>query len=571
MPKINSIILKKMFINGAEQIAQNFAYINELNVFPIPDGDTGTNMKITSTAAAGELSLINSDDLSIIGRGFSKALLMNARGNSGVILSQIMKGFVLNFKEGQKDLGIDDLLNAFQSAKEIAYKAVANPIEGTILTVIRCTSEQLNKKHEEDPFVKAEDLFAYAVEQAKIALDDTPNLLEELKRVGVVDSGGYGLYVFLVGMYEALSMKSEKLIEKTKALADDELKQRISMKFDEHDNEGGFGYCSEIIMKVGAKIDPAEKSKKKEFNFEKFRETLSQMGDSLVCVQDDDLVKVHVHTFKPGEFLNYAQQFGEFVKVKFENMTQQYMERMGYEGIDVVDKGKSKEKKIVLEDKIEIVITCPSSKIKKILQTEYDLKYIINTEKNGNPSIQDILKETQKTKANKVIVITDDSNIVLAANQAKDMVSDQIDMRVIKGNNVFQALVAALEFNDQLTLDVNETAMTKAIANSCSAMVSRAVKDVDYSHISIKKDDYIGIINKRIEVSDTDDLLVLKACVDMLMQDADNPDILMMFYASKTPKSVLEELESYVTKKYELLCNFQEGGQKVYSYLLGIQ
>ncbi len=571
MPKINSVTLKKMFINGSEQIAQNFAYINELNVFPIPDGDTGTNMKITSTAAAGELSLIDSDDLSVIGRGFSKALLMNARGNSGVILSQIMKGFVSNFQENQKELNIDDLLKAFESAKDIAYKAVANPIEGTILTVIRCTSEKLNEQHATEPFTKAEDLFKYAVEQAKIALDNTPNLLEELKRVGVVDSGGYGLYVFLVGMYEALSMKSEHLIEKTRALAGDEIKQKISMQFDDHDNEGGFGYCSEIIMKIGAKIDPSEKGKKKEFNFEKFRETLLGMGNSLVCVQDDDLVKVHVHTFKPGDFLNYAQQYGEFLKVKFENMTQQYLERMGYEGIDVVDKSKTKEKKIVLENKIEIVMTCPSSKIKKILQTEYSIKHIINTEKNGNPSIQDILKEVQKTKANKCIVITDDSNIVLAANQAKDMVSDQIDIRVIKGNNVFQALVAALEFNESLSLDANEAAMNKAVANSLSAMVSKAVKDVDYSHISIRKDDYIGIINKRIEVSDTDELLVLKACVDMLMQKADSPDILMMYYASKTSKKVLDELEAYVTKKYELICNFEEGGQKVYSYLLGIQ
>ncbi len=571
MSKINSVTLKKMFINGAEQIAQNFAYINELNVFPIPDGDTGTNMKITSTAAANELSLIESSDLSIIGKGFSKALLMNARGNSGVILSQIMKGFVSNFKEGQKELTVEDLLMAFQSAKEVAYKAVANPIEGTILTVIRCTSEKLNEIHEQEPFVSTEVLFKVAVQEAKIALDNTPNLLDELKRVGVVDSGGYGLYVFLAGMYEALSMKSEKLIEKTKALAGDELKQKISMQFDDHDNEGGFGYCSEIIMKVGAKIDLSDKSKKKEFNFEKFRETLMTMGNSLVCVQDDDLVKVHVHTFKPGEFLNYAQQYGEFLKVKFENMTQQYLERMGYQGINVVDKSKVKEKEIVLEDKIELVLTCPSSKIKKILNNEYDIQYVINTEKNGNPSIQDILKEVQKTKANKCIVVTDDSNIVLAANQAKDMVRDQIDMRVIKGNNVFQALIASLDFNPNVSLDANEKAMNKAIANSLSAMISKAVKDVNYSHISIKKDDFIGIIDKRIEVSDVDELMVLKACVDKLMEKADAPDILMMYYASKTNKKVLSELEAYVTKKYELICNFEEGGQKVYSYLLGIQ
>ncbi len=571
MSKINSVMLKKMFINGAEQIAQNFAYINELNVFPIPDGDTGTNMKITSTAAANELSLIETTDLSIIGKGFSKALLMNARGNSGVILSQIMKGFVSNFKEGQKELSTEDLLKSFQSAKEVAYKAVANPVEGTILTVIRCTSERLNQINEDEPFTSTEKLFEAAVREAKTALDNTPNLLEELKRVGVVDSGGYGLYVFIVGMYEALSMKSEKIIEKTKALAGDELKQKISMQFDDHDNEGGFGYCSEIIMKIGARIDPSEKTKKKEFNFQKFRETLLTMGNSLVCVQDDDLVKVHVHTFKPGEFLNYAQQFGEFLKVKFENMTQQYLERMGYQGIDVVDKSKAKEKQIVLEDKTELVLTCPSAKIKKILADEYDIKHVINTEKIGNPSIQDILKEVQKTKANKCIVVTDDSNIVLAANQAKDMVRDQIDMRVIKGNNVFQALIASLDFNPSVSLDANEKAMNKAVANSLSAMVSKAVKDVDYSHISIKKDDYIGIIDKRIEVSDVDELMVLKACVDKLMEKADSPDILMMYYASKTSKKVLTELETYVTKKYELICNFQEGGQKVYSYLLGIQ
>lgn len=569
MKSISVDQLKKMFINGANKIANNFAYINELNVFPVPDGDTGTNMKITVTSAANDIALIDTNDLSVLGKSFSRSLLMNARGNSGVIFSQIMKGFVSTFQENQKELNVEDLILSFVKAKEIAYKAVANPVEGTILTVIRCISEDLTNAGS-DKFENIDSLFKFVIERGNIALDSTPELLEELKRVGVVDSGGYGLMQFLTGMSDALSKRDNKLVEKTKALADEEIKQKINMSFDEHDNEGGFGYCSEIILKIGARIDPADKEKKP-FNFSKFKSDLEQMGDSLVCVQDEDLVKVHLHTFKPGEFLNYAQQYGEFLKTKFENMTEQYYERIGYKGVNLVKANPANKKKIILEDKIEIIVTCPSAKIKKILNTEYGIDYLMNTEKNGNPSIQDILLEVQKTKANKILFITDDTNIVLAANQAKEIIRDEIDFRVIKGSNIFEALIAAIEFNSSVSIDMNEKTMNNAIADSLTAMISVAIKDVDYKHISIHKNDYIGIINKKIEVADVDELIVLKSCVDLLIKKSNNPDVLMLFHGSKVSKKTLSELEKYVEKKYNLICNFSEGGQKVYTYLLSIQ
>lgn len=570
MKTINVNMFKNMLINGANKIASNFAYINELNVFPIPDGDTGTNMKITAQSAANDILNLNAPDLYSLGKTFSRALLMNARGNSGVIFSQIMKGFVSAFKEGQKEISIHDLVECFKKAQEVAYKSVNNPVEGTILTVVRLVAEYL-QFNDLSIYESIQDVFQQAVIQAKMALDKTPEMLDELKRVGVVDSGGYGLYMFLIGMFEALEMKDiNESINNAKTMAFDDIKQKIKMSFDEHYNEDGFGYCSEIIMKIGARIDPAAKQKKP-FNFDEFKAEMEKIGNSLVCVQDEDLVKVHVHTFDPGRFLSYSQQFGEFLKVKFENMTEQYYDRMNKNGVDIISKNKNFSKKKNLEDKQAVVLSCPSSKIKKILANDYDLKNVLNTERNGNPSIQDILMAVQKTKANKVLFITDDTNIVLAANQARDIIREQIDLRVIKGSNIFEALVAALDFNPNISLDSNERNMNNAVKDAVSGMISKSIKDVDYSHISIKKNDYIGIINKKIEVSDSDEFIVLKSMVDSLVKLANDPSILMIYYGDKKDMKYLSELEKYINKKYNLMCEFKDGGQKIYNYLLGIQ
>lgn len=557
---------KEMITLGSQKIANEYDYINQLNVFPVPDGDTGTNMKITTSNAIKEIEDFKTTDISILGRAFSRALLMNARGNSGVIFSQIIKGFTSKFRPEQSMLSTDDLIECFCGAKEVAYGAVANPVEGTILTVIRITSEKLTEN--KDKYKDTHELMQDAVKFAQIALDDTPNQLEELRRVGVVDSGGYGLLCFLKGMYKSL-IGAEKVSAKK-----EDVKQvkniDVKLQFDEHDNEEGFGYCSEIIMKIAAKIDPHAKSKK-EFNMEAYKKDLLKIGDSLVCVQDEDIVKVHVHTTTPGKFLSISQVYGEFLKIKFENMTEQYYERIKKQGISIIDQNVPVDKKINLKNEQAIVMTCPSPKIKKILDTEYGIHNVLDTNEIGNPSIQDILLLIQQSESNKVLVITDDSNIVLAANQAADIVRESVDVRIIKGSNIFEALFAALEFNPNSTFDANERQMRRAVGDARTAAISKSIKDVTYSNIELKKDDYISIINKRIEAANKELSVTLKETIDLLVSKASNPDILVIIYSSESDLKILKEIELYVTEKYGLICEFKNGGQKIYNYFIGIQ
>ncbi|MGL4948391.1 MAG: DAK2 domain-containing protein [Mycoplasma sp.] len=566
MKKITTSQFKQMLISGANGIANEYRYINELNVFPVPDGDTGTNMKITVTNAAVEIEEFVSADFSLLGRAFSRSLLMNARGNSGVIFSQIMKGFFLSFKENQNELTVEELARCFDDAKKIAYQAVSNPVEGTILTVIRVVSERIWAELES--LKNIEEFFKFVIEEAKIALDDTPNLLEELKRVGVVDSGGYGLWCFLKGMY--LSIIGKGITANDAKNNAEPSSFTLDIDFDEHDNEEGFGYCSEIIMKIGAKVDPNEKEKKA-FNIEKFKSELLVFGNSLVCVQDEDIVKVHVHTFQPGKFLTVAQKYGEFLKLKFENMTEQYYARIQKEGVEIIDTKKPKPKSIKLRDEISIVMTVPSANIKTIYKEDYGIEYTLNTSDIGNPSIQDIIMLVQNTKSNKVFVITDDSNIVLAANQASEIVKDTVDVRVIKGTNAFEALIAALEFNPLVSMDMNEKQMRSAVSCCNSAVISKAIKDVQYSHISIKKEDFISIMNKKIEFANSERLAVVKKTIDLLMRKASSPDILILIYGSKEDEAILEDIEQYAATEHGLICDFKNGGQKIYNYIIGLQ
>ena len=316
------IDLKKFIemIKGASRVLViERDYIDDLNVFPVPDGDTGSNMNATvqgATLAIENKVIKNFNELANI---FSKALLMNARGNSGVILSQIMRGFLSNFTENVNSLDVDLLKESFILAKEKAYQSVINPVEGTILTVIRRIAEFVNSKKYNDEI----ELFADVISEGQLALDDTPNLLPELKEVGVVDSGGYGLLSFFKGMNAVLNDKIEEFISNIKS----ELTIRKGETpyideenfnfFDQHKNEEGFGYCSEVIINLNLRIDPTNKNETKEqFNMEQFKNELLMIGNSLVCVEYDNLVKVHLHTMKPSRFLQISQKYGEFEKIK---------------------------------------------------------------------------------------------------------------------------------------------------------------------------------------------------------------------------------------------------------------
>ena len=278
-------------------------------------------------------------------------------------------------------------------------------------------------------------------------------------------------------MYEGLTSKVKtKQLDVTKK-TQPQKKVKNHLIIDDHDYEEGFGYCSEIILKLNSRIDPMA-GEKKDFYLDHFKNELLKFGNSLVCVQDNDIVKVHIHTLTPGVFLNTAQKYGEFVKVKIDNMTEQFYERLKDDGVKVINTIKTQPLELKLEDKPNFVVTCPSKKIKKILQTDYGFKHVVCTESTGNPSIQDILLAVQEAKSRNVIFITDDSNIVLAANQVVGILQSTINLKIVKGTNIFEALLAGLEFDIASTLEQNHKIMNKAIDNSYSALISKSVKDV---------------------------------------------------------------------------------------------
>lgn len=565
--KIDKKTLKKMFEYGSLMIESEYEYINELNVFPVPDGDTGTNMKITTTNAFAEISNKEFKSIYELAKSFSRSLLMNARGNSGVILSQIIKGFVSGFKPEQNSIGIMDLKIAFSNAKKIAYESVSNPVEGTILTVIRMVSEELLNYD----FNNINDLISFVYIEAKKALDLTPSLLPQLKNVGVVDSGGYGLVKFIEGMKRAIF--NDDLPKKSvKNLSNDENNNLTKSLMGHFDNETGFGYCSEIILKIGAKIEPSD-SDKKIFDTKKFKKELLKFGDSLVLVADEDILKVHIHTKNPQKLLDLGQKYGEFIKIKIENMTEQFYERLSKEdGIELLDDNKfikeNASKK--LSNKIELIHTVSCKKTANIFKEEYGFKNILVTTK-GNPSIQEIIEIVDKVSSSKIIFFTDDTNVVLAAKQAAATLKSKIDMRIIPCSNIAESLISSLEFDPVADLDTNEKKINKALKEATTGLISRSVKDVSYSHIKINKSDYIGIINKKILFSSQSEFECMCSLLDSLVKKVKNPDVAIIFKGENANNNVIEQLEEYLLLKYEIVCDIKESSQSIYNYIIAIQ
>ena len=441
MTSLNTKLLKSMFENGSKFVENNFEYIDQLNVFPVPDGDTGTNLKITTGGAYDSIKDFNTEDLSELTKAFARGLLMNARGNSGVIFSQVFKGFSSVFANGAKEASLSDLTNAFVKAKEFAYKAVATPVEGTILTVIRVVSEKLIESS--GKFKDIEQFFSFVHEQAKIILDKTPDYLIQLKEVGVVDSGGYGLTVFLEGMKEALihpdaKPKENKPVESNST--------QINKNF--VDNNEGFGYCSEFIMKLGSRVT-TEQEPKEQFNEEEFKDTISHMGDCFVYVRDDDIVKVHVHVIKPYKLLEYASKYGEFTKIKIENMTMQFMMKNKNTSLEQLQSNYHLANEIT--DTTKIVATVPSEEMKKIYASEFGITNCLNCASIGNPTIQQFYDLIKSAKARHVIIVTDNGNVLMAAEQAAKLFPKQ-DYRIdiIPAKDIASSYLSCIAFNPEL-------------------------------------------------------------------------------------------------------------------------
>lgn len=540
MEKINGVIFKQMLESGANNLTNQFSRIDALNVFPVPDGDTGTNMSLTFNAGVNDALKIADDDVSAIAKALSKGLLMGARGNSGVITSQIFRGMYQSL-DGLSEVNALQLANAFVNGSRVAYKAVMRPVEGTILTVIREASDYTLLYAADKNDLSCEDVLEKLVFEAKESLERTPDLLPVLKEVGVVDSGGAGLLTILEGFLSALH---GTIIAKDDASATTNV-AGADMESDE------FGYCTEFIIR----LDPNNILNFKE---EKLKKRLSELGDSLVVVQDEEIVKVHVHTLRPGDALNVGQRYGEFVKLKIENMQEQH---------ENIIMNENSEEEIKPASKYALIAVAAGEGLADMFK-ELRVDYIISGGQTMNPSTEDFVEAIKKINAEHIFIMPNNSNIILAAQQAA-MVMEDVDIHVIPSKSIPQGLCACMMFNPEVDVKMNEDEMIDAIANVKTGQVTYAIKDTTFDGLEIKEGDYMGIKEKDIVVSTTDKMEATRKLIDAMI-DADS-EIVTLIAGDNTSEDEMNAIQSYIEDNYGVEVEANIGGQPVYSFVIGVE
>ena len=551
MKSINSKNLQEMLLSGANNLYNHYPEIDALNVFPVPDGDTGMNMNLTMASGAKEIQNRSDNDVHAIAVAFSKGLLMGARGNSGVITSQIFRGFAQAL-EGSKNINAILLADAFDNGSKVAYKAVMRPVEGTILTVIREASGSLKNFVKDDTDIL--DAFKYFLSEANASLKHTPELLPVLKEVGVVDSGGAGLIKILEGMLSALNGKFIARKDISRSSTDNSAQQ--AMESDE------FGYCTEFILR----LDPENK---KPFIESRFKSVLANHGNSLVVVRDDDIVKVHVHTLAPGAVLTYGQSFGEFIKLKIENMTEQHTslqekkegEQVPEEPVQELHKEPTKE--------VAMVSVAAGKGVEEAFK-ELGVDEIITGGQTMNPSINDIVKAIKDTDAKTVYVFPNNSNIVMAALQAKDVLHDEIEVVVVQSKTIPQGVAAVSQFSPDLSVNENLSNMKEVIAHISSGEVTYAVKDTTMNGVSIKKNDFMAIANKKVICCESKpEKALLKMLKKMIRDDS---YLATIFVGEGVSEKILNQLKKDLPEQYPAVeFDIRRGDQPVYNYLVGIE
>ncbi|SHK01915.1 hypothetical protein SAMN02745975_03465 [Geosporobacter subterraneus DSM 17957] len=533
---IDGPLLKKMMIHAANLLENNKSTVDALNVFPVPDGDTGTNMSLTMNSAAKEIKGIKNDSIETIADAAANGSLMGARGNSGVILSQLFRGFA-KYCKGKKQLSTLDLASALKSASDTAYKAVMKPIEGTILTVARETAERAVEiaKREEDL-----ELFLHQmIEYAEKVLDKTPDLLKVLKQAGVVDAGGKGLIYIYKGFYEALTGKEVEVSE-TVSL------NTVEFHGDEELGEITFGYCTEFIIK-GNQID-----------IEDFKRKIGPYGDCMLVVGDENLAKVHIHTNNPGSVLERGLKLGELINIKIDNMRQQHRNKIFEE--------EKTEKPQQLKEYGMIAVTMGEGLTNIFKDLHVD--EIITGGQTMNPSTEEIKKSIDAINAKNIFVFPNNGNIILAANQAKQL-SDK-NVIVIPTKSVPQGIASILSFNGEADPEVNERVMTEAIKNVKTGQVTFSVRDTQFNDIAIKKDDILGIYDGNIKAVGTGVEEVSMKLLQEMITDED--EILTIFYGEEQSESSAQALADFVGEKYkDIDVEVYYGGQPLYHYIFSVE
>ncbi len=469
---------------------------------------------------------------------------MGARGNSWVILSQIFRGFT-NSVVDKTELNALDIALAFDEGKRVAYKAVMRPVEGTILTVLRMAAEA-TLTHANDHEMNVIEVMDYFLNQANIALEKTPEMLPVLKEVGVMDSGGYGFTTIIEGFKSYLI--GEPIVALAVKTGD---QQAVQASFDHEE----FGYCTEFIVRL-------DESGQRRFNEDKFKAQLEELGDSLVVVQDEDIVKVHVHTLTPGDALNLGQRYGEFVKLKIENMSEQH-------AAILVDEAKIYDEPEQQDKAVNIISVCAGDGLRDYFLS-LNCDKVISGGQTMNPSTTDFVETISELKAETIIILPNNSNIVMAAKQARDLLEDR-NIVVLETTSIAQGVAASIAFNPMVELDENLENMQEAVDHVISGQITYAIKDTSIDGIEITKDDYMAMMNKKIVGSIKDREEALITLVEAMVKNQEDYEIVTLIYGEDVNEDIATEMADLIEEKTDLEVELVNGQQPVYSYIVGVE
>ena len=560
---INSKLLARMFLAGAKNLDSKKDWINELNVFPVPDGDTGTNMTMTIMSAAKEVSSLTNPTMAELAKAISSGSLRGARGNSGVILSQLFRGFCKVIKE-YDEIDVTILCEACQKAVETAYKAVMKPKEGTILTVAKGAAEKALELSDE-----TEDVVTFVeevIKQAEYVLDQTPEMLPVLKQAGVVDSGGQGLVQVLKGAYDALIGKEiDYTIEGAPTGA---APAKISA---ETEAEIKFGYCTEFIIVLNAPMSDNEEHAYKAF--------LESIGDSIVVVADDEIVKTHVHTNDPGLALQKALTFGSLSKIKIDNMREEHQEKLIKDSQKLAAQQKAEEEAYEAAQADEKTNNMPAKEMGFVSVSIGEgmnevfrglgVDYLIEGGQTMNPSTEDMLNAIEHVNAKTVFILPNNKNIIMAANQAVDLVEDK-QIIVIPTKTIPQGITALVNYIPDHSAEENKEQMMAEIENVKTGQVTYAVRDTEIDGKTIKQNDFMGIGDKSILSVGTDLRATTLEMVDAMVDE--DSAIVSIYFGSDSDEDSANELAAAIEEKYpDVEVEVTDGGQPIYYYVISVE
>ncbi|WP_412031662.1 DAK2 domain-containing protein [Metamycoplasma buccale] len=542
MKTITGIEWKKAIISAANNIESKKNAINALNVFPVPDGDTGSNMCSTIRMAQDALNNIDNSNIEEVAKLVSQNMLLGARGNSGVILSQIFKGFANGFK-GKTEITTFDMVNAFEESSKSAYNAVLKPIEGTILTVIREISEGLKEVFAPDNSFL--DLFKEVIKIARKSCDNTPNLLKILKEVGVTDSGGEGLFAILEGMklyFEGKPVESNR--------TEDLINNFIS---DTEVFEGEFGYCTEFILEL---------LKPRKFDKDSLVKKLEKLGTSMVIVHDESILKVHIHAQRPGNILNAVNSLGQFIKIKIDNMTiQANNSKENASKLTNNDESKKPSKECAL-------ISCNSGQGISELIREHGANYVIEGGQTNNPSTQDIVQAINSVDSKTVFILPNNSNIILSAQQAATIVTNK-KVIILPTKSQAQCLGVAMNFSEDNSTEDNQELMSEAIKNIKYGEIAPSIKDTKLNGIKIKNGDFMVIVGNKLQASaktyNEAAIILLQKIID------EDTQAVTIIYGQDASEADAKDLQDYVETNFDVEVEIYSGGQNIYPYFISAE